>query len=327
MLSGALSESRRSAFGTSSSTAARRSTRRASTTLSSRPRPTAPAYMPTSRRHVSSAGCSPTTVRGATTGRATIPPGFGVSALARSTSRSQRRSSAPAADGPPAPARSEPVSRDPSGVTASSSSGSTSDDGPNGPHGSVGSGLRPVNPSPPRRTGPPPRPPVPASMCASATSARQASSAAAKRPGPSGSTAQARPIPTYADRSEGRSQRAASWSASRAAANTAIGSGAGTSAVAETRTVAVPAVVPSSIRCRRSASPSSRESDGRAPAGGRTAVIGAPRGTRDPRAGPAQARSAIPGHRRCAAGRRAAAGMRPRARRACRRAATGRRPR
>ena len=60
---------------------------RASTTLSSRPRPTAPAKRPTSRSQCRRSGCSPVTTRGAPAGRATRAPGAGASWRARAGQR------------------------------------------------------------------------------------------------------------------------------------------------------------------------------------------------------------------------------------------------
>ena len=74
VLSGPAAASRRRALSGSSSRGERMPTWRASTTLSSRPRPTAPAKRPTSRSQPCRSGCSPVIARGAPAGRATRAP-------------------------------------------------------------------------------------------------------------------------------------------------------------------------------------------------------------------------------------------------------------
>ena len=104
VLSGALGGSRRRAFATSSSTGDRMPTRRASTTLSIRPRPTAPANMPTRRSQTSCDGCSASIASGANTGLATMPLGLGSQLpgdVAASAAQRRSRSSGPCR--PPTP--------------------------------------------------------------------------------------------------------------------------------------------------------------------------------------------------------------------------------
>ena len=103
VLSGALAASRRRAFATSSSTGERSPTRRASTTLSIRPRPTAPANMPTRRSQASCDGCSASIASGANTGLATMPFGLGSSSRARRSSAAHRRSRSSRRRRPPTP--------------------------------------------------------------------------------------------------------------------------------------------------------------------------------------------------------------------------------
>ena len=212
VLSGALAASRRRAFSTSRSAGEARTTRRARTTLSMRPRPTAPANSPTVRCQSVSSGCVSTTVSGATTGRATRAPGACPSSRARDRSRSQRRIPAD-----PTASTVVVVNHVPSGVPATVHSGRTSEAAPNGSQVSSAAGRRPVKLRPPRRTGPTPRG-RPASRPPARCKASQAAPAVAKRSGPSGSVAQARPTPTRANPSDGRSQMAASTPASTAAA-------------------------------------------------------------------------------------------------------------
>ena len=130
-------------------------TRRASTTLSIRPRPTAPAYIPTSRRHSSWLGCSSLDRAAARTPASprSRSGSAGAPAPDRPAVPSARRG-----DGAPSasPSTSDAVTNAPSGVTVSSSSGRTSELAPNGPHASSAAGSRPVNPIAPRSTGPAP---------------------------------------------------------------------------------------------------------------------------------------------------------------------------
>ena len=84
---------------------------------------------------------------------------------------------------------------------------------------------------------------APGSMRAPASTARHATSASRKRPAPAASTAHARPMPTSANPSDGRSHSAASRSASSAAATSDTGSTPPAGTVAESSVV--PGVAPS----------------------------------------------------------------------------------
>jgi hypothetical protein len=217
VLSGALAARRRRAFGTSSAAGDDMSTRRANTTLSSRPRPTAPVARPTIWRHCCAVGHSPSIASGASGGGVAEEPAGGASSAARRASRAHVRSSpfasAPAAELPIAVVVSHAPPPDWSAV----SDGMTIDPAPNGAHSPCSSGVRPANPMPPSRIGPSPRTSAGRETRAPATSDRQAASASRKRSGPKASTDHARPMPTSANCSLGRSQSVASRPASTAA--------------------------------------------------------------------------------------------------------------
>ncbi len=307
--SGAPAARRRSAFSTSISIDDRRSTRRASTTLSRRPRPTAPAKRPTSRSQVTRSGRSPRSASGASAGRATTAPVPGLSVAARATSASQRRSAARGSGASPSSASLAPgtvcaiVTKVAPCARAKVSAGRTSDAAPNAPHASSAAGGAPVKPRPPRRIGPTPRgEPAGTSIAAPSRRERQAAAARANRSGPWGSTDQARPIPTSANPADGWSHSAASRSSSRAAAKRLIGSIAGPGR-AQTRSERASTDGSPAFGCVRSPrTPVADPAGALAPGASTTVTLPGPGW-----------RSGPPGRLRCAGGAPEGAGTSPRA--------------
>ncbi len=243
VLSGAVRARCRSAATTSRSAVARRTSRRASTTLSIRPRPTAPANRPTVRSQSGRSGRSsigrsaPAAVPAPSRASLEADKPLDWSSAARATA-CQAACTSPGSGSSDRSAASATVSvaDDPCRVTPNV--GSTSDEAPNDAHGSPASGCVPLNPRPPSRTGPPSPSPssgAPSTRTASARTPRQASAASTKRSGPAASTAQARPTPTIERSAAGWSQSAASRSSARAAANRSIGSSGAMASVAVPR--------------------------------------------------------------------------------------------
>ena len=146
VLSGAVRARCRSAATTSRSAVARRTSRRASTTLSIRPRPTAPANRPTVRSQSgrsgrSSIGRSAPAVPPAPS-RASLEAGEPLarpSAARASSVHAACTSSGSGSSDRSAASATVSVADDPCRVTPKV--GSTSDEAPNGAHGSPASGL------------------------------------------------------------------------------------------------------------------------------------------------------------------------------------------
>ena len=295
--------------------------RRASTTLSIRPRPTAPANRPTVRSQSGRSGRSsivrstpaaltalsrapleadepldrPSAARATASHAACTSPGSG------SSDRSAASATVSVADGP---------------CRVTPNVGSTSDEAPNDDHGSPASGCSPLNPRPPSRTGPTSPSPssgAPSRRTASARTSRQASAASAKRPGPAASIAQARPTPTIERSAAGWSQSAASRSSARAAANRSIGSSGAMASVAVPR--------------RRGPDPRDAASSAVTAVSTAASVDAARRSTTVTASWPTGRRSALRGRRRSGAGAPAASGRPIRAARDRRPGASARRPR
>ena len=195
--SGAVARSRSSTAGTSMADSATRSTCRARTTLSRRPRPTAPASRDTDARQSAAPGRLATSrSEGRTEG--------GEDATADPIRSTHHEASVSAADAAVSPGESTwlAVSHVPSGVMLSSRAGRTTSAASKPRHTGVRAGTS-AKPKPPSSSGPQPRSPGSPVMMAWPARSDQASATCVKRPGPLARIDQAAPTPSRAKPSLG----------------------------------------------------------------------------------------------------------------------------
>ena len=220
--------------GTSMVVAASSSTRRARTTLSSRPRPTAPAMRDTEARHSAAPGRLAARRRLGRLRLGGLAVGTAAASPAAATRVAQRAAIAWATSSSGSPGASTwlAVSQLPSAVTVSSSAGSTTWAISKPRQAADRAGMS-AKPKPPISSGPLPRVDGPCTT-ASTESADQASATCRKRAIPEARSDHEDPTPSSANPASGWSHRARSSPVASAAAKSATGSTASTGSTVET---------------------------------------------------------------------------------------------